>query len=159
MEKWLRPAALLLRDFGFLLHGGSMMAFAALLLAQPRVAGLPLEAVLRSYRAWGPGLGLSLGAAVFGALVDWHYRTGLDWSPARIGWSGTLLWSLFFTLWVSNIRLEVWTLEAARRADPPGGPLDATALAAAARPLRAHLVFQALLIVPIFVLERLTCLC
>lgn len=156
MRDWLEPGALLLRDLGFMLYGGPMVAFAALVAAQPRVPGLPIEAVLRAFRAWGPGFGLSLGASVLGALVGWWARTGaMQWGTEPLGRAGTVAWLLFLALWASNIRLEVWTLEPTRRADPPAGPLDASALAAAARPLRWHLALQALLVLAAAAAARL----
>ena len=65
-----------------------------------------------------------------------------------------LAWLSFLGLWVSNIRLEIWTLDPLRLLDT-GGITDEVAYAAAAKVLTRHLVFHGALVVCTLVLARL----
>lgn len=156
MELWLAHT---LRDLGFLLYGGPLVAFTIVIALSARIPGLTPWAAVRTYRAWGPGLGLSLGATVFGALLGrWLEHGEFMW-----GWSTTLervdlaAWLAFLVLWASNIKLEIWTLQPLRTLDPPdAGVSDEPAFRAAARRLTRHMVLHALLIVGVLVLARLS---
>ncbi|MEC7947740.1 MAG: hypothetical protein VX265_09250, partial [Myxococcota bacterium] len=119
MELWL---ALTLRDLGFLLYGGPLIAFAVVISLSSRIPGLSPWAAVRTFRAWGPGLGLSLGAAVAGGLAaHWLAHGSFTWAwdtpRAQVELAA---WLAFFAVWVSNIRLEVWTLHSLRALDADG---------------------------------------
>ena len=153
--------ALLLRDLGFLVYGGGICVFALMALLSARFGGLPTAKVLLAYRGFGPGLGVGLGATILGALVA-HYGTvgvfewGLD--PATGGATGLLAWLVFLAVWVSNIQLEVWTLEPLRKLDPQGDGVaaDAAALDRATTRVVRHLGIHAAMVALIVVLVRLS---
>lgn len=149
----LEACADLIRDLGFLLYGGPVVAFAALIHAVPRVQGLSGTDVVRSYRAWGPGLGLSMGATVFGALSGHWLRAGAwSWLPGSAAEAvGMFAWLSLLALWASNIVLEVWTLEPLRKHDRPGeGISDSVAWNDARVKLAGHLRLQAGLVLLTF---------
>ncbi len=155
--------ATLLRDVAFVVHAGGIATFALLAALSGRVGGPDTAHVLRTYRAFGPGLGLSLGLTIFAALVA-HYGTagGFVWSTSAEtgGWPGLLAWIVFLVAWVSNIRLEVWTLEPIRKLDPhgTGQSTNAAALDRATQSVTRHLGIQAGLWALVVVLARLSAL-
>lgn len=154
MLEWL---ALTLRDLGFLLYGGPLVAAAFVVGLVDRVPGLTPWAAVRTVRAWGPGLGLSLGATIFGALAaHWLQHGAFVWAWGTAAEQVALAgWITFLVMWVSNLRLEVWTLEPLRKLDPPAtGVRDEAAYRTALRPYQVHLVVHALLIVAVAVLAR-----
>lgn len=147
----LEPLAVLaelLRDLSFMVYGGSMIAFTALIAGATRLPGLAPTTAVRAYRAWGPGLGISLGLTVLSALAAHWLRIGAwSWAPGDgLGWLGLLAWLAFFGAWVSNIVLEVWTLEPLRKLDPPEGIRDTTAWNDARVRLEQHLLLQSLFV-------------
>lgn len=146
MNSILITLSLLLRDLGFVTYGGSLFAFTALI-ALARLGTIPyvrLEDAVRVYRAWGPGLGLSMGAMVLGGLVH-HYLTSGSFSwPLHA--ASTPAWAVFFCAWVSNLRLEVWTLEPVRKLDGEQGITDQTAFDAAVQWLVTHMGLQTVLV-------------
>lgn len=153
------PAALI-RDLSFVVYGGGIAVFALQASLSPLVGGLPRHTVLRAYRGFGPGLGIALGLTVFSALVAHYGAVGaFSWRPvpATGGVAGLLGWLGFFALWVSNIRLEVWTLEPIRKLDPngQGEAPDAAALDRAERAVTRHLLIQALLVALVVIFARL----
>jgi hypothetical protein len=150
------PAALL-RDVGFLLYGGPIVAFAMIMMFVPRLAPLTPWAAVRTYRAWGPGLGLSLGATVLGALLHrWFTTGGFTWGWATAAEQLDLAgWLCFLVMWASNVKLEVWTLEPLRKLDQDGVITDESAFAAGTRGLSRHLALQAVLALAVLILWRL----
>lgn len=152
--------ATLLRDLAFVVYAGGITTFALLANLSARVGGPPTANVLRMYRAFGPGLGISLGITIFCALLA-HYGTAgafsWDTSSATGGWPGLLAWLAFFVTWVSNIQLEVWTLEPIRKLDPEGTgqAVDAAALDRATQRVGRHLAAQAGLLALVVVFARL----
>ena len=153
--------ALFLRDLGFLVYGGGIFAFALLSLLSARLGGPSTALILRVYRAFGPGLGLGLGATVLGALT-FHYGTvgAFTWGAeaATGGAVGFASWLVFFGIWASNIQLEVWTLEPLRKLDPDGSgqATDATRLDKATKSVVRHLGVQAVMVVLLVGLVRLS---
>lgn len=144
---------LLLRDLGLMVYGGSLFAL-TILVACARIKVIPtvrLPEAIRVYRAWGPGLGLSMGAIVLYALLH-HYLTrgAFSWP---LDDAATPAWAVFFVAWVSNLRLEVWTLDPLRKLDSPeDGIADMPAYERAADWLLAHMTAQSLLIITTIVL-------
>ena len=154
MDLWL---ALTLRDLGFLLYGGPLVALAIIVSLSGRIPGLTPWGAVRTYRAWGPGLGLSLGATVFGALAAHYLQHGAfvwrwDTLGAQVELAG---WLTFLVMWASNIKLEIWTLQPLRSLDPDGQVSDEAAYRAATSRLARHMVLHATLIVGVFVLAHL----
>ena len=150
----LQTLALALRDVGFVLYGGPLVAFAVLVGLRAHLVSANGVEIFRAYRAWGPGLGLSLGATVFGGLGAHYLEHGaFAWSlerPAEL-----LGWLTFFAMWVSNIKLEVWTLEPLRKLDRERGLTDEAAFEAATAPVARHLLIHAALVLAVVVLARL----
>ena len=156
MELWL---ALTLRDLGFLLYGGPMFAFTAVIALSGRVPGIEPVSAFRAYRTWGPGFGLALGATIFGGLVArWLEQGGFSWTwdtPAAQVDLGLSL--AFLVLWVSNIKLEIWTLQPLRTLDDPAaGVVDGDAYTQATASLARHMVVHSVLVLAVFVLARLS---
>ena len=152
--------ASVVRDLGFVVYAGGIACFALLAALSARVGGPPTAQVLRMFRAFGPGLGISLGLTIFAALLG-HFATmgSFSWGvhPDTGGLPGLLAWGVFFAAWVSNIQLEVWTLEPLRKLDPAGTgqATDAAALEHATRRVVRHLGLQAGLVGLVVVLARL----
>jgi hypothetical protein len=137
---------LLFRDLGLMVYGGSLLAM-TILIGCARAGVIPyirLEDAVRVYRAWGPGLGLSMGAIVFFGLSHHYLGTGAFHWPLDA--ATTPAWVVLFLAWVSNLRLEVWTLDPLRKLDGEGGVGDTAAYREAAGTLLGHLVAQDLLI-------------
>ena len=142
--------AQILHNLGFLLYGGPLVAFTILITAADVIPHVKRWDLVRTYRAWGPGLGLSLGATIFGRLAAHYIENGaFSW-----GWSSpderqlTAAWLTFFVMWVSNLKLEVWTLEPLRKLDS-GVVSDEAAYTAATHRLVRHMWVHALLILAV----------
>jgi hypothetical protein len=147
----LTPLLRALALIGGALYGGPLVCFALLMAARRQIPHLPTAAVVRTARAWGPGLGLSMGAALLGGLLlHLGARGRFAWGPSSGGDIGELvLWLSVFVVWVSNIKLEVWTLEPLRKLDP-GGPLpEGPTYEAAADRWTRHLIVHAALILAV----------
>lgn len=115
-------------------YGGSLFAFAVLLAARRRLAPLSSEAVVRAWRAWGAGLGLSMGTLIFtGLALRWRAYGGFVWPVATAADQMKLAASLvFLLLWFSSFHLEIWTLDPCRKLDQNGEIADRAAYEAAA---------------------------
>lgn len=150
--------ATLVRDLGFLLYGGPLIAFTILVLLADRVSRDEPWRVVRVLQSWGPGLGVSLGFTVLGALsLRWldHGQFSWGWDNLTQLWD-LALWLSFLALWISNVRLEVWTLEPLRKLDRDGVLSDPVAYRERLGGVRVHLVFHTLLIVSVVVLKTIT---
>lgn len=137
-----------LRDLGFLLYGGPLVAFTVLIAARGAISATRSWDLVRVYRAWGPGLGLSLGACILGLLVH-HYLTvgAFVWPTETTADKVSLAaWLSFGTMWASNLKLEIWTLEPLRKLDQKGQITDEAAYEAAVAPLVRHMVVHSALI-------------
>lgn len=136
------------------IHAGALLCFALLLAFRSRIPHVQNHDLVRVYRSFGAGIGLSLGVLV-PAEVYRHCTTlnpGLPLpgalavhfdSPENTAWSARIL--VLFALWVSYIWLEVWTNEATRRLDQNGVVTDATAYAMATESVSRHLSVNAAL--------------
>lgn len=135
-----------------------MVAFAILVSLGDRLPSLAPWDVVRVYRAWGAGFGLSLGACILGGLSGYWLRTGsFAWGfgtseEALI--SATFL--VFFAMWISNLFLEVWTLEPLRKLDQNGVIKDEAAYRAGASKLSRHMLAQALLAASVAILATIS---
>ncbi len=145
---------LILRDLGFVAYGGPLVAFAFLLGVRSQVLALDTVGLVRAFRSLGPVLGLSLGVCLVGGLSAHALQHGgFLWSLDRPG--ELIAWASFFSLWVSNIRLEIWTLDPLRLLDKDGQITDEAGYAAAVQTLTVHLAVHAALVVITVVLARL----
>ena len=140
-----------------MVHGGGLVIFAILLQFRHQLSHLREEDVVRVYRAWGMGNGISLGLLILASA--WTY-TG----RVNPGASGLDAWALprnpidlaqlidFLALWVSYAWLEIWTLEPCRLLDRDGVITDRAAYSAAAQRVAWHLAVNALLFVVVVLL-------
>ena len=144
-----------------MIHGGGLVAFALLLNFRRAIPHVRDEDVVRVYRAFGAGFGLSLGVLIFSSLWRWGTQvTALNPGGGR-GFLDTFLVPMdgltmarvgvFFALWVSYVALEVWTLEPCRLLDH-GEVSDRPAYAAATGLVARHLALNAALFVTVVVL-------
>lgn len=150
----------LLSTLAALIHGGALIAFALLInlrRAIPRVAD---EDVIRVYRAFGGGFGLSLGVLIFSNIYRWWRDLGADRGlpdAFSIPWDDTLTVARLFTFgafWVSYVWLEIWTLDPCRLLDD-GAIKDRPAYTAAVGRVSVHIAINALLFVAIVVMTQL----
>ncbi len=151
----------LLLNIGFwlatTLYGGSLMAFALLLAARSRVADGQPQHVVRVWRAWGPGLGLSMGALIlFGVSGYWldhgAFVWPLDTTPQVLT---AVAHGLFLVLWASSFHLEIWTLDPTRKLDVDGQITDPAAYEACTGRVTRQAWLNAALFVAIGVLLQL----
>lgn len=143
----LTDALRLLHFAGVTVYGGSLFAFAVLLLARHHLAPLDTVAIVRAWRAWGAGLGLSMGALILAGL-GLHYldRGAFIWPTASAQDRLFAAKCLFFlVLWASSFYLEIWTLDPARKLDGPEGVRDLVAYEACAGKVAAQAGANALL--------------
>lgn len=143
-----------LQNLGFLLYGGPMVAFAILVAAARTIPHMHVWDVVRTYRSWGAGLGIALGACVFGGLLRFYLLFGgflSVWDqPEASAWLPTF--GVFFVMWASNIKLEIWTLDPLRKLDQNGTIKDEAAYAIAHAALARHMSAQAAMVAIIVVL-------
>lgn len=149
-----------LNELAVTMHAGAIIAFALLVALRGLAPHVRDEHVIRSFRSYGAGIGLSLGA-VMGTEIWRHVTTvnpgealpgalGLDFSTAALAcWSARAL--CLFAYWVSYIVLEVWTLEDCRRLDKDGVVADVAAYAEATSRVSRHLGINALLIAAVVI--------
>lgn len=150
----MQELAHVLQNLGFLLYGGPMVAFTILVAAASSIPNMAVWDVVRTYRSWGAGLGMALGACILGGLGRFYLQFGsfLDAfdQPEAQAWLPTF--AVFFVMWASNIKLEIWTLDPLRKLDQNGVIKDEAAYAAAHGALTRHMAFQAALVAIVVVL-------
>lgn len=111
---------------GATIYGGSLVAFSLLLAMRSLIVGERSEGVMRVFKAWGPGLGLSMGALILGGAVM-HFRVhgAFVWPTDTLPQQLVLAQHLvFLVLWVSSFHLEIWTLDPVRKLEGPQGIQD-----------------------------------
>ncbi len=147
------------------IHGGALLVFALLLLFRSKIPHVRTEDVVRVYRAFGGGIGLSLG--VFIPTELFRHITGLNPGVAlpealALHWDTTnhsflsAKMLILFVLWVSYVHLEVWTLEPLRGLDKNGSVTDGAAYELATSRATRQLSFNAVLFTSLLVLGALT---
>lgn len=147
-----------LHDLGMLLYAGPMVAFTVLVGLSGRLPHLRRWDVVRTYRAWGAGLGLAMGAWVLGlALRHYLARGAFTWAAdtpqARLYLASQLV---FLAAWIWNVRVEVWSLEPLRRLDRAGQVDDPAAYATATATLARDMALQSALVLTYAVLDGIT---
>jgi hypothetical protein len=105
----------------------------------------------RRFLSWGPVLGLSMGALIFGGLGLYYLEQGgFKWGLAdRDEQLTAITHGLFLVLWVSHFHLEIWTQEPLRKLDGENGPSDMSAWEAACTRVSRQLRFNLLLFLAI----------
>lgn len=149
---WLAQA---LHDLGMLLYAGPMVAFTVLISWVGRLPHLQPWDVVRTFRAWGAGLGLAMGAWVTGLLArHWLERGAFTWGlqtpEDRILLAGHLV---FLLAWIWNVRVEVWSLEPLRQLDRQGRIDDPQAYHLATRSLARDMLLQSALLLAYTLLQ------
>lgn len=135
-------------------HAGALLCFALLLAFRRRIPHVHDHDLVRVYRSFGAGIGLSLGVLVpceiyrhcttlnpgvgLPSALALHFDT-----PENTAWSARVI--TLFALWVSYIVLEVWTNEHTRRLDQNGVVADTVAYASATSAVSRHLSVNAAL--------------
>lgn len=133
-----------------LVYGGALLTFALLLNFRASIPHVRDQDVVRVYRAFGAGFGISLGLTLY--AVIWHYPSVVN-PAASFPASYTLpadplLLARVLLLgfgWVSYTILEVWTLEKCRQLDKNGVVTDPVAYAAVTGRVARHLALNAAL--------------
>ena len=99
------------------LYGVSLTVFTVLLCASFFGGMGDPRATMRRFQAWGPGLGLSMGALILGGLATyWLQHGSFTWpldTPAQQLVAAKH--AIFLVLWVSAFHLEIWTLDPVRK--------------------------------------------
>ena len=127
----------ILQSLGWLLYAGPMIAFAILVRVQP--------SSIDSFQKWGVGFGLSLALWVYTCIAIQYVNHATfypdlqsnPWIPAAV------------VMWVSNIKLEIWTLDPIRKKND----ISLESLNAAQQKLKNHLAVHALFVLAVHVLH------
>jgi hypothetical protein len=147
-----------LAQLGAVVHGGGVVAFAALFAFRSRLSFVDDAHLVRLYRGWGAGNGLSLAAWVYGTILRYPSQVNpgdpLPWAYLPdFGGADAALKSVtaicMLVLWVSYVVLEIWTLDPGRLLDRDGVVTDVPAFADTVRRVTRHLGFNALLVIAI----------
>lgn len=109
METFLQVLTIL-RNLSWSLYIGLMISF-ALLQAFSQATN---DDYLRWFRRFGVILGLSLGGSILSSIILIWFERG-HYYPVSTMETGAL--TVGFALWVSNIVLEIWTLDPIRKHD------------------------------------------
>lgn len=128
-------------------YGGALVGFAILLNARKLVVDGGAEHVVRVWRAWGPGQGLSLGLLILTGAVGYYLETGgFSWPTDTLEQQLTAgAHATFLVLWASSFHAEIWTLEPCRKLDQGGVISDRAAYEATASKVAKQVAFNALL--------------
>ena len=150
----MREIALTLQIVGFAVYSVPIIWYAMRLFRMTPDA--PLVPLIRRFQRVGPVLGLALGACIVGGLVGaWMdhggFELGLSSNAERLD---SAIAVTFFSVWVSNIKLEIWTLDPIRKADtePESDPSTNPRYCAAAMTLKRHLALHALGVISVIIL-------
>ena len=111
---------------GATIYGGSLIAFSLLLVIRHLIVGEHSNDVMGIFRAWGPGLGLSMGALILGGAVT-HFRIhgAFVWPTNTLPQQLIVAQHLvFLILWASSFHLEIWTLDPVRKLEGSTGIQD-----------------------------------
>ncbi len=136
----------ILRDLSWLLYIGPMLSFTVLIHLSRNT-----ETIVTSFQEWGMGFGLSLGSCIFFAVSLYylqHQTFYLDFTSRTLFSCGILVG---LVMWVSNLKLEVWTLDPLRKIRPEDTPQRAAAI----QSLKSHLRIHAALVLATDLLCRL----
>jgi hypothetical protein len=134
------------------IHAGALITFAILLNFRQAIPHVRDQDLVRVYRSFGAGIGLSMGvlapAEIYRHCTTLNPGVSLpDALALDFGSAATAAWSLrmlaLLALWVSYIWLEVWTNEPTRRLDQKGEVADSSAFSLATTRVARHLAVNA----------------
>lgn len=97
----------LFRDVCWTLYAGVILAYAF-----NSIHTTSTKDFLTNFRSVGVILGLSFGGTILSSIAIYWFSRGSYYPTSTLEMVG---WSLGFTLWVSNIILEIWTLDPIRK--------------------------------------------
>ena len=137
-------------------HGGTLTVMAILLLMRGRLPPLREADLVRTFRAAGAVLGVSLGVFILAELVSWPGRVNPGASfpasfavPAQVEGLRAVVFGVY---WVSYIALEIWTLEPCRLLDRDGTLADPLRYAQSAARVTRHVGLNAALFLTVLAL-------
>lgn len=117
----MQTTLLLIRNFTWMLYAGPMIAFCFVFLF---TRGHNHVARIQTFQAFGPVFGVSLGLCIYSAVgYHWiaHKHFYMTWATENEQlMSAGILCGLI--MWISNIKLEVWTLDPFRKVSPQEDP-------------------------------------
>ena len=120
----------LLQSIGWTLYAGPMIAFA--------IMAYTNRSSISTFQHWGVGFGLSLTLWIYTTIALQYLKNGVFYPDLQTNW-----WIIVaFIMWISNIKLEIWTLDPIRKKNERT-PQE---LKQAERTLRTHLSIHALLV-------------
>lgn len=140
----------LLSTLAAMVHGGALIAFALLINLRHAIPRVTDEDVIRVYRAFGGGFGVSLGVLIFSNVWMWWRDLGGDRGMPdafSVPWDDTLTVARLFTFgafWVSYVWLEIWTLDPLRLLDA-GEIKDRAAYTRSVNRVATHIAVNAVL--------------
>ncbi|MDP2311603.1 MAG: hypothetical protein Q8P41_01760 [Pseudomonadota bacterium] len=147
----------LLSTLAAMVHGGALVAFALLINLRRAIPRVSDEDVIRVYRAFGGGFGVSLGVFIFSNLWIWWRDLGAGRGlpdAFSIPWDDTLTVARLVTFgafWVSYVWLEIWTLDPLRLLDS-GEIKDRAAYTRSVQQVATHIAINALLFLAVVTL-------
>lgn len=127
----------IIQSIGWLLYAGPMIAFAILVRLQP--------SSIEIFQKWGVGFGLSLAVWVYTSIAIQY----LDHATFYPDLKSNLWIVAAIVMWISNIKLEIWTLDPIRKKND----ISLDSLGAAQQKLKNHLAVHALFVVTVHVLR------
>lgn len=126
----------ILQSLGWALYAGPMIAFAIMI--HTKKPTIPI------FQLWGVGFGLSLALWIYTTIALQYAAEATFLIDIRSN-----IWILAaFIMWVSNVKLEIWTLDPIRKKNTK----TIVQLQQAERTLKIHLSIHALLVVLVHVL-------
>jgi hypothetical protein len=145
----------ILQHAGFILYALPILWCTIVLVRSPGVENT--VGPLRLYRRLGPLLGISLGMCIVGAIAGFwldHSTFDLDWSTAP-GRRELATIATFFIVWVSNIKLEIWTLEPVRKLDnnAPHPPVEMEQFGLVVGALKKHIALHSIGLISVAILS------
>lgn len=130
------PFLYTLQSLGWVLYAGPMIAFAILIHIQPTCT--------EHFQRWGVGFGVSLTIWIYSSIAIQYVHTGSLYPDISSN-----PWIIAaFIMWISNIKLEIWTLDPIRKKND----ISSDQLEISRKNLNTHLTFHALFIVTVQIL-------
>ena len=126
-----------LQSLGWLLYAGPMIAFAILV----RVHTPSVE----SFQKWGVGFGLSLTLWIYTSIAIQYFNNATFYPDLSSN-----PWIIAgITMWISNIVLEIWTLDPIRKKNE----ISSDALQKSQQRLKNHLAIHAFFVLLVHILH------
>jgi len=129
----------ILQSLGWLLYAGPMISFAILVHVQ--------KSSIDSFQKWGVGFGLSLAMWIYTSIAIQYTQHATFYPDLQSNpWIAVAL-----LMWISNIKLEIWTLDPIRKKND----ISSEDLQRAHKKLKNHLAVHALFVVLVHILHVL----